>query len=67
MPQDAPLNSDAPPARVLGPYGRVVEMQTKLHRWAAADSGRRFDDLFNLVAVRHVALIDRAEVQGLRC
>ncbi|MEI5522031.1 group II intron reverse transcriptase/maturase [Streptomyces brasiliscabiei] len=24
-------------------------MQTKLHRWAAADSGRRFDDLFNLV------------------
>jgi RNA-directed DNA polymerase len=24
-------------------------MQAKLHRWAAADSGRRFDDLFNLV------------------
>ncbi|MFD8704836.1 hypothetical protein ACFV1W_19810 [Kitasatospora sp. NPDC059648] len=24
-------------------------MQTKLHRWAVADSGRRFDDLFNLV------------------
>jgi RNA-directed DNA polymerase len=24
-------------------------MQTKLHRWAAADPGRRFDDLFNLV------------------
>ena len=24
-------------------------MQTKLHRWAAGDSGRRFDDLFNLV------------------
>ena len=24
-------------------------MQTKLHRWAARDSGRRFDDLFNLV------------------
>ncbi|MGW6456950.1 group II intron reverse transcriptase/maturase [Streptomyces sp. NPDC055078] len=24
-------------------------MQTKLHRWAAADSGRRFDDLFNFV------------------
>jgi len=22
-------------------------MQTKLHRWAAADPGRRFDDLFN--------------------
>ena len=24
-------------------------MQTKLHRWAAAEPGRRFDDLFNLV------------------
>ncbi len=27
----------------------VSEMQAKLHRWAAADPGRRFDDLFNLV------------------
>ena len=29
---------------------RVLGMQTKLHRWAAADPGRRFDDLYNLVA-----------------
>jgi RNA-directed DNA polymerase len=28
---------------------RVLVMQTKLHRWAAADPGRRFDDLANLV------------------
>lgn len=28
---------------------RVLEIQTKLHRWAVADSGRRFDDLYNLV------------------
>jgi RNA-directed DNA polymerase len=28
---------------------RVHVMQTKLHRWAKADPGRRFDDLFNLV------------------
>jgi RNA-directed DNA polymerase len=28
---------------------RVRRMQAKLHRWAAEDSGRRFDDLFNLV------------------
>jgi RNA-directed DNA polymerase len=28
---------------------RVLEIQTKLHRWATADDGRRFDDLFNLV------------------
>src|SRR3954469_20164074 len=24
-------------------------MQTKLHRWAASDAGRRFDDVYNLV------------------
>ena len=28
---------------------RVLVMQTKLHRWAAGDAGRRFDDLYNLV------------------
>lgn len=28
---------------------RVHVMQTKLHQWATADPGRRFDDLFNLV------------------
>ena len=33
----------------MGPRARVAEMQAKLHRWAAADPGRRFDDLFNFV------------------
>lgn len=28
---------------------RVLEIQTKLHRWAADESARRFDDLYNLV------------------
>ena len=28
---------------------RVLVMQTKLHRWAASDAGRVFDDLHNLV------------------
>lgn len=28
---------------------RVWRMQTKLHQWAVADSGCRFDDLYNLV------------------
>ena len=31
-------------------WARVLVMQTKLHRWAVADPGRRFDDLHNLVA-----------------
>jgi RNA-directed DNA polymerase len=30
-------------------WARVLAMQTKLHRWAVADSGRWFDDLHNLV------------------
>lgn len=30
-------------------WHRVLVMQTKLHRWAKDDPGRRFDDLFNLV------------------
>ena len=55
MPKDAPPNGDAPtdddPSGEdwVGPRRRVSEMQAKLHRWAAADPGRRFDDLFNLV------------------
>lgn len=30
-------------------WSRVLAMQTKLHRWAATDPARRFDDVFNLV------------------
>src|SRR3954454_15368475 len=48
MPTDAPVNAGAPAGREI-PFDRVSEMQAKLHRWAAADPGRRFDDLFNLV------------------
>ncbi|GAA3739115.1 hypothetical protein GCM10022205_26600 [Spinactinospora alkalitolerans] len=44
MPEGAPPNGGAP-----GPGARVLEMQAKLHRWAVADPGRRFDDLFNFV------------------
>jgi RNA-directed DNA polymerase len=50
MPQDALLDNDAPqPAGPVGPWRRVTGMQAKLHRWATADPGRRFDDLFNFV------------------
>jgi len=56
MPKDAPPNGDALPDddiagddMPVGPRRRVSEMQAKLHRWAVADPGRRFDDLFNLV------------------
>ena len=49
MPQDAPPNGSARALALLGAGERVAGMQAKLHRWAAADPGRRFDDLFNLV------------------
>ena len=50
MPKEAPPNGGAPFAETpLGQRRRVSEMQAKLHRWAAADPGRRFDDLFNFV------------------
>ena len=49
MPQDAPPNGGAREGVPQGSWPRVAGMQAKLHRWAAADPGRRFDDLFNFV------------------
>jgi RNA-directed DNA polymerase len=50
MPKDAPPNGGAPAETTpVGWYQRVSEMQAKLQHWAAADPGRRFDDLFNFV------------------
>jgi RNA-directed DNA polymerase len=50
MLKDAPVNTGAPDTvDPQGPRSRVSGMQTKLHHWATADPGRRFDDLFNFV------------------
>jgi RNA-directed DNA polymerase len=49
MPQDAPPNGSAQDRAQQGSWSRVAGMQAKLHRWAAADPGRRFDDLYNFV------------------
>jgi RNA-directed DNA polymerase len=67
MPRDAPLNGGA----VSGPgqmdrFGAVSEMQTKLHRWAVADPGRRFDDLFNFVCDPATLIAAFARVAGNR-
>jgi RNA-directed DNA polymerase len=66
MPQDAPLNSGALLEAPAGPRVRVAEMQTKLHRWAAADPGRRFDDLFNFVHDPATLIAAFARVAGNR-
>ncbi|GAA0711451.1 reverse transcriptase domain-containing protein [Dactylosporangium roseum] len=66
MPEDAPSNGDAPPEPAIGPFRRVSEMQAKLHRWAAADPGRRFDDLFNFVYDPATLLVAFDRVAGNR-
>ncbi|MET8816153.1 group II intron reverse transcriptase/maturase [Streptomyces sp. NPDC004549] len=63
MPKDALLNSNAPEAP-MGSHQRVSGMQTKLHCWAAADPGRRFDDLFNLVYDPATLLVAFERVAG---
>src|SRR5438445_9595022 len=70
MPREAPPNGGAVPNEVpMGPRRRVSEMQAKLHRWAAADPGRRFDDVFNWVhdpATLHAAWLRVAGNTGAR-
>lgn len=43
------MNTGAPWPSLDEAESRVLAMQTKLHQWAKAESGRRFDDVFNLV------------------
>jgi RNA-directed DNA polymerase len=43
------VNTSAPVLDLSEAEHRVLVMQTKLHQWATADPGRRFDDLANLV------------------
>jgi RNA-directed DNA polymerase len=43
---------------------RVLEIQTRLHRWAAGDPHHRFDDLFNLVADPAFLMVAWDRVRG---
>lgn len=43
------MNTGAPWPSLEEAERRVLAMQSKLHRWAASDAGRRFDDVHNLV------------------
>ncbi|HEV8276934.1 MAG TPA: reverse transcriptase domain-containing protein [Streptosporangiaceae bacterium] len=64
MPKDAPVNTDASLEAPTGARRRVSGMQAKLHRWAAADPGRRFDDLFNFVHDPATLIVAFARVAG---
>jgi RNA-directed DNA polymerase len=66
MPQDAPPNGSAQGPVPKGPWSRVAGMQAKLHRWAAADPGRRFDDLFNFVHDPATLYVAFCRVEGNR-
>ena len=66
MPQDAPPNGSAQDQVPAGSWSRVAGMQAKLHRWAVADPGRRFDDLFNFVQDPATLTVAYARVAGNR-
>ena len=66
MPKDAPPNGGARAEVSKRPWQRVSEMQDKLHRWAAADAGRRFDDVFNFVYDPATLIVAFERVAGNR-
>lgn len=60
------MNTGASFPDLLEAERRVLEIQTKLHRWAGDDPDRRFDDLFNLVCDPAFLVVAWDRVQGNR-
>ena len=60
------MNTDELEHALYGAERRVLNIQTKLHRWARDDSHRRFDDLYNLVADPGFLLVAWDRVRGNR-
>ena len=58
------MNTSEPLLGSLRARQRVLEIQTKLHRWANDDPHRRFDDLFNLVTDPSFLLMAWERVEG---
>ena len=58
------MNTGAPWPGLDEAEYRVHRMQTKLHQWAMADPGRRFDDLFNLVYDPAFLVVAWSRVRG---
>src|SRR5215218_8900741 len=63
-PRRPPVNIGAPWPDLDQAESRVLAMQTKLHQWAMADPGRRFDDLANLVYDPAFLVVAWARVRG---
>jgi RNA-directed DNA polymerase len=64
MPEGSPVNIGELLNLPFTADQRVLGMQTKLHQWAAADPGRRFDDLYNLVADPAFLIVAWERVSG---
>jgi group II intron reverse transcriptase/maturase len=60
------VNTDAPWPSVDDAQTRVLEIQTKLHRWAGEYANLRFDDLYNLVCDPAFLLVAWHRVRGNR-
>src|SRR5215204_2135714 len=60
----SPVNTDELGHALYEAERRVLEIQTKLHRWAGDDVHRRFVDLFNLVADPAFLLVAWDRVRG---
>ena len=58
------MNTGAPWPDLDEAEHRVLVMQKKLHRWAKADPGRRFDDLANLVYDPAFLVVAWSRVRG---
>ena len=58
------MNTSELPLSPLQAGRRVLEIQTKLHRWANDDPHRRFDDLYNLVTDPSFLLVAWDRVAG---
>ena len=58
------MNTCDPELALLRAEDRVLEIQTKLHRWARDDPRRAFDDLFNLVTDPAFLLVAWERVRG---
>jgi len=58
------VNTDELEQAIYMAERRVLEIQTKLHRWASDDPHRRFDDLYNLVTDPAFALVAWGRVRG---
>jgi hypothetical protein len=60
------VNTDELEWALMKAERRVLEIQTKLHRWAVEDPHRRFDDLMNLAAPRRRPVISPVKPGGTR-